>query len=298
MIPMTRSTTIAIGSLLVGIAVLAIKLLAWRMTGSVALLSDALESIVNVATALAALAAVHYASRPADANHPYGHHKAELFSAVLEGVMIVFAALAILHEAWGAFFEPRVITAPIAGLAVNGAASVLNGIWCWVLITQGRRLRSPALLADGKHLRTDVVSSVGVAIGVLLAVGTGLPWLDPLLAVLVALNILWAGWGVMRHSVAGLMDEALPEEVLEEIRTVIAREATGANQAHDLRTRQAGSATFVEFHLVVPGDSTVNAAHEVCDRVEAALEKLLPGSVITIHVEPENKAKRSGIVVH
>lgn len=298
MIRMTRTTTIAIGSLLVGIAVLAIKLLAWRMTGSVALLSDALESIVNVATALAALAAVHYASRPADANHPYGHHKAELFSAILEGAMIVLAAIAILHEAWGAFSAPRAITAPIPGLLVNGAASVLNGVWCWVLITQGRRLRSPALEADGKHLRTDVVSSLGVAVGVLLAVGTGLPWLDPLLAVLVAINILWAGWGVMRHSVAGLMDEALPEEVLEEIRAVIAREATGANQAHDLRTRHAGSATFVEFHLVVPGDSTVNAAHEVCDRVEAALEDLLPGSVITIHVEPENKAKRSGIMVH
>lgn len=295
---MTRSKTIAIGSLLVGIAVLGIKLLAWRMTGSVALLSDALESIVNVATALAALAAVHYASRPADANHPYGHHKAELFSAVLEGVMIVVAALAILHEAWTAFFQPRVITAPFAGLAVNAAASVLNGVWCWVLITQGRKLRSPALLADGKHLRTDVISSVGVAVGVLLAVATGLPWLDPLLAVLVAINILWAGWGVMRHSVGGLMDEALPEEVLEEIRQVIAQEATGANQAHDLRTRHAGSATFVEFHLVVPGDATVNEAHEVCDRVEAALEKLLPGSVITIHVEPENKAKRTGIMVH
>jgi len=294
----TRSKTIAIGSLLVGIAVLGIKLLAWRMTGSVALLSDALESIVNVATALAALAAVHYASRPADANHPYGHHKAELFSAVLEGVMIVVAALAILHEAWTAFFQPRVITAPFAGLAVNAAASVLNGVWCWVLITQGRKLRSPALLADGKHLRTDVISSVGVAVGVLLAVATGLPWLDPLLAVLVAINILWAGWGVMRHSVGGLMDEALPEEVLEEIRQVIAQEATGANQAHDLRTRHAGSATFVEFHLVVPGDATVNEAHEVCDRVEAALEKLLPGSVITIHVEPENKAKRTGIMVH
>ncbi len=295
---MNRSTQIAIGSLLVGGAVLAIKLLAWRMTGSVALLSDALESIVNVATALAALAAVHYANRPADANHPYGHHKAELFSAVLEGVMIVVAALAILHEAWTAFLQPRVITAPIAGLLVNSAASVLNGVWCWVLITQGRKLRSPALLADGKHLRTDVISSVGVAVGVLLAVATGLPWLDPLLAVLVAINILWAGWEVMRHSVAGLMDEALPEEVLEEIRQVIAQEATGANQAHDLRTRHAGSATFVEFHLVVPGDSTVNEAHEVCDRVEAALEDLLPGSVITIHVEPENKAKRTGIMVH
>lgn len=295
---MNRTTTIAFGSLIVGVLVLGIKFLAWRMTGSVALLSDALESIVNVATAGAALLAVHYASRPADANHPYGHHKAELFSAVLEGAMIVIAALAILHEAWGAFFAPRVIEAPLAGLLVNGAASLLNAIWCWVLIGQGRRLRSPALVADGKHLRTDVISSIGVAFGVAFAVVTGLPWLDPLMAVLVALNILWAGWGVMRHSVGGLMDEALPEDVLDEVRAVIATEATGAYQAHDLRSRQAGSAIFLEFHLVVPGDSTVNEAHEVCDRVEAALEKLLPGAVITIHVEPEEKAKRSAIVVY
>ena len=294
---MTRTTWIALGSLIVGIAVLAIKTLAWQITGSVALLSDALESIVNVATALAALLAVHYASRPADANHPYGHHKAELFSAVLEGVMIVIAALFILREAWGAFQAPRHIVAPLPGLLINGAASLLNAGWCWVLISQGRKLRSPALVADGKHLRTDVVSSVGVACGVILAVVTGLPWLDPLMAVLVAGNILWAGVGVMRHSVGGLMDEALPEDVLEEVRNLIATEATGAYQAHDLRSRQAGSAIFIEFHLVVPGESTVNAAHEVCDRVEAALKAYLPGSTITIHVEPEEKAKRSGIHV-
>ena len=295
---MTSATKLALGSLLVGIAVLGIKLLSWRLTGSVALLSDALESIVNVAAALAALAAVRYASRPADANHPYGHHKAELFSAVLEGVLIVIAALMILREAWGAFFDPRMITAPVAGLAINGAASVLNAIWALVLIRRGRLLRSPALVADGKHLRADVVSSVGVIVGLSAAVLTGLPWLDPLMAVLVALNILWSGWGVMRQSLGGLMDEALPEATLEGIRAVIAEAATGAFQAHDLRTRQAGSATFVEFHLVVPGESTVNQAHEVCDRVEAALEDLLPGSVITIHVEPEEKAKRTGIMVH
>lgn len=295
---MISATKLALGSLLVGIAVLGIKLLSWRLTGSVALLSDALESIVNVAAALAALAAVRYASRPADANHPYGHHKAELFSAVLEGVLIVIAALMILREAWGAFTDPRMITAPAAGLAINGAASVLNAVWALVLIRRGRLLRSPALVADGKHLRADVISSAGVIVGLTAAVLTGLPWLDPLMAVLVAVNILWSGWAVMRQSFGGLMDEALPEDTLEEIRAVIAEAATGAFQAHDLRTRQAGSATFVEFHLVVPGESTVNQAHEVCDRVEAALEDLLPGSVITIHVEPEEKAKRTGIMVH
>ncbi|MDK3017743.1 cation diffusion facilitator family transporter [Pseudodonghicola flavimaris] len=295
---MSRTTLLALGSLIVGLLVLWIKFIAWQITGSVALLSDALESIVNVATAAAALLAVIYANRPADANHPYGHHKAELFSAVLEGVMIVVAAVFILHEAWDSLFAPRVIQAPLPGLMINGAASLLNAVWAYVLISRGRSLRSPALVADGKHLRTDVVSSIGVAFGVAFAVFTGLPWLDPLMAALVAVNILWAGWGVMRHSVGGLMDEALPEEDLERIRAVIATEATGAYQAHDLRTRQAGSAIFIEFHLVVPGNSTVNAAHEVCDRVEAALESELPGAVITIHVEPEEKAKRSGIVVH
>lgn len=295
---MTRTTQIAIGSLIVGILVLGIKTLAWRMTGSVALLSDAMESIVNVATAIAALVAVHYASRPADANHPYGHHKAEFFSAVLEGVMIIIAALLILREAWAAFAAPRLLDAPLAGLAVNISASVINGLWCWVLIRWGRRLRSPALVADGRHLLSDVVSSVGVTFGVLIAIYSGLPWLDPAMALLVAVNILWSGWTVMRHSLSGLLDESLPEETLARVREVIASQATGAYQAHDLRTRHAGQATFVEFHLVVPGQSTVDEAHEVCDRVEAALTKVLPGSVITIHVEPEEKAKRTGIMVH
>jgi cation diffusion facilitator family transporter len=180
---------------------------------------------------------------------------------------------------------------------VNGLATLLNGLWCRVLITQGRRERSPALVADGRHLLSDVVSSVGVTFGVLLAVGTGWAVLDPALAALVALNILWSGWKVVKESTSGLLDESAPKETLDLVRTVIATKATGAMQAHDLRTRHAGRATFIEFHLVLPGEITVSQAHDVCDRIEAALKASIPDAVITIHIEPENKAKRSGIMV-
>lgn len=294
---MNRTLQIAIGSLMLGLVVLALKLLAWRMTGSVALYSDAMESIVNVATALAALVAVRIALRPADANHPYGHHKAEYFSAVMEGVMIVVAALLILHKAWQGFLAPQPLDAPVEGLAINAAASVLNALWCWVLIRQGRKLRSPALEADGRHLFTDVVSSLGVIVGVALAVVTGWLVLDPLLAALVALNILWSGWKVTKESMSGLMDEAAPDHMLATIRGVISREAIGALEAHDVRTRVAGRVTFIDFHLVVPGDSTVENAHCICDRIEAALKDEVPGAQITIHIEPEHKAKHCGVVV-
>lgn len=294
---MSRTVKIAYGSLLVGIVVLAVKTLAWWLTGSVALLSDALESIVNVATAVAALIAVQIASQPADADHPYGHHKAEYFSAVLEGVLIIVAALLILREAWNAFQAPEVIVAPVKGLLINLSAGVLNGIWCWVLIREGRRMRSPALEADGRHLLTDVISSIGVAVGVGAAVLTGWLWLDAALAAAVAVNILWSGWHVIRGSVGGLMDESVPELDLERMREIISANAEGAVEAHDLRSRHAGRATFVEFHLVVPGEMSVHEAHEICDRIEEALKDEFDDGRITIHVEPDHKAKHSGIVV-
>lgn len=294
---MTKVVKLAIGSIILGLVVLGLKLVAWQMTGSVALLSDALESTVNVVTAIAALLAIRVAALPADANHPYGHHKAELFSAILEGVMIIVAALVILEQAWEGFLTPHTLDAPLQGLLVNGAASVINAVWAWVLIHHGRRARSPALVADGRHLFLDVVSSVVVTFGVLLAIETGWSWLDPALAGLVALNILYSGWRVMQESLSGLLDESLSDEVLTQVRRVIATEAIGAVEAHDLRTRAAGAATFIEFHLVVPGAITVSEAHEMCDRVEAGLKALVEGCIVTIHVEPEFKAKHSGIVV-
>ncbi|GLC63022.1 hypothetical protein PLESTB_001972200 [Pleodorina starrii] len=294
---MSSSLKIAVGSIFVGLIVLGLKTLAWYLTGSVALLSDALESIVNVATAVAALVAISVAQRPADQSHPYGHHKAEFLSAVLEGVLIIVAALLILREAWHAFQNPREIQAVGMGMAINASAGVLNAIWCSILIRQGRRLRSPALVADGKHLLTDVVSSGGVLLGVGLAVATGWSILDPALAMLVGVNILWSGWKVMASSVSGLLDEAVPEKTLVTIRDIISDKASGALEAHDLRTRHAGAVTFIDFHLVVDGQTTVSDAHDICDRVEASLKAKLPDAQITIHVEPEHKAKHSGVLV-
>ena len=294
---MSHVIKLGIGSIAMGLVVLGLKLLAWQMTGSIALLSDALESIVNVATALAALVAIRVAALPADHNHPYGHHKAELFSAILEGVMIVLAAILILRAAWHGLTVAHALVAPLRGLLVNGAASGLNAVWCWVLIRQGRRLRSPALVADGKHLLLDVISSVGITFGVLLAIETGWVWLDPAMAAAVAVNILWGGWKVMQESMSGLLDESLSDAILAEVRRVIAVEGAGAVEAHDLRTRTAGAATFIEFHLVVPGGITVSAAHEMCDRIETGLKGLVEGCVMTIHVEPEEKAKQGGIEV-
>ncbi|SLN66334.1 Ferrous-iron efflux pump FieF [Roseovarius litorisediminis] len=288
---------LAVGSLIIGLAVMALKVLAWWLTGSLALMSDALESLVNVATALAVILALRVAALPADANHPYGHHKAEFFSAVLEGVLIVIAALFILREAYSGFFNPTPIAAPTLGLLINAGAGAINGFWAWILITRGRKQRSPALVADGKHLLTDVISSGGVLLGIGLALLTGWWVLDPALAALVALNILWSGWVVIWQSLSGLMDESVSDETLNEVRRVISEEGFGAVEAHDLRTRHAGRVTFIDFHLVLPGETTVHDAHEVCDRIEAALCDEIPGARVTIHVEPEHKAKHNGIVV-
>lgn len=288
---------LAIGSIIIGFVVLGLKTLAYWMTGSVALLSDALESTVNVATAFAALIAIRVAAKPADADHPYGHHKAEFFSAVLEGVMIIVAALLIFREAFDGLVNPMPLALPFEGLLVNMAATLINGFWAWVLITRGRIHKSPALVADGRHLITDVFTSVGVAFGVVLAVVTGWWILDPLLASLVAINILWSGSKIVKESLSGLMDEAVSEGMLSDIRAVIAAESAGAIEAHDLRTRHAGVATFIDFHLVVPSETTVYEAHEICDRIEHALTDLLEDASVTIHVEPPHKTKHYGAIV-
>jgi cation diffusion facilitator family transporter len=294
---MTRVIRTAIGSVVIACLVLALKLGAWWLTGSVALLADALESVVNVAAASAALAALHYAARPPDANHPYGHTKAEYFSAVLEGALIVIAAFSILHEAYGAWVNPRLISSPDIGLAVSAVATILNLFWAMLLFRRGTAARSPALLADARHLVADVVTSVGVIAGVAAAALTGKMWFDPLLAALTAVNILFSGWGLMKASFSGLMDEAVPDELLARIRRVVGANAQGAIEAHDLRTRHAGRLIFIDFHLVVPGEMTVDDSHAICDRIESALKAEVDGAIISIHVEPEGKAKHHGVLV-
>lgn len=279
------------GSIVVALGVMALKYWAFVVTGSVALYSDALESIVNLVAALAALLAINFSSRPADWNHPFGHHKAEYLSAVLEGSLIIVAALLIFREAYDAFVTPRVIEDFGLGMAISGVATALNGGWSALLIRRGRALRSPALVADGWHLLTDVMTSIGVIAGLVLAAVTGLNVLDPALAVGVACYILWSGSKIVLSSMSGLLDEAADADIQARIRAAIQRSGDGALEAHDVRTRQAGRAIFIEFHLVVPGTMTVNEAHAICDRLEDALEAEIEGSEVVIHVEPEYKAK-------
>ena len=291
---MNQVVRLAVGGIVVGVLVLVLKYAAYYVTGSVALFSDAAESIVNVATAVAAFFAVRWSAVPPDANHPYGHYKAEYLSAVLEGVLIVVAALAIMRKAYLGFLNPQALDAPTLGLVINGLATAINGAWCFLLFRVGRRRRSPALVADAHHLWTDVVTSLGVLVGVALVAVTGWLVLDSIIAGLVALHILWWGWVLMMRSFGGLMDEAVSRELLEKIRQAISTEAEGALEAHDLRTRHAGRVTFIEFHLVVPGTMSVADSHTICDRVEEALKSDIPDAIITIHVEPEHKAKHPG----
>ena len=286
---------LALGSIAVALLVLALKMLAWRLTGSVALYSDALESLVNVVGALIAFGALRYAQKPPDKGHHYGHHKAEYFSAVIEGSMIIVAALLIVREAVLSLSNLTESDLGPVGLGVNALAMAVNLAWARVLIGTGRRRNSPALVAGGRHLMSDVWTSVGVLGGLVLVIVTGWAVLDPILAILVALNILREGAGVVAHSMDGLMDRAVGQDEQARIEAVIQQSSAGALQTHDIKTRHAGQAMFVEFHLVVDGDMRVAESHAICDRIEAALRAEIPEAQVTIHVEPDNKLKPEGI---
>ena len=294
---MARAERIAIGSIALGCLVLGLKAAAWWVTGSAALYSDALESIVNVVASALALGALYVSALPADANHPYGHDKIELFSAVIEGGLIVVAAGSIFEHAWATWHAQQPLKMIGEGLVLNGLATVLNGAWSWLLIRTGRRLRSPALMADGQHLMTDVVTSAGVVLGLGLVIVTGSLKIDPLLAFGIGVYVLWSGMRMIWASVSGLMDAAPEPAVVQRIRELVAESAVGALEAHDLRSRHSGRLTFLEFHLVVPGSMTVAEAHKICDRIEERLKADMDHLMITIHVEPEEKAKQHGVLV-
>ncbi|WP_295735478.1 cation diffusion facilitator family transporter [uncultured Bartonella sp.] len=287
----SRLKQLAIWSIPVAIVVFALKYFAYYVTGSVALYSDALESIVNVIAAIAAYIAIIISMKPADNDHPFGHTKAEYFSAILEGAMIFVAAIMILRESWPLLTSSHLPEQPGYGLAINLAASAINAIWALILIKQGKISHSPALKADGMHLMTDVFTSFGVLAGLIAAILTGWAILDPVLAIIVALNILWQGWKVINNSVQGLMDVGVELEETMRIRDTISSHAAGAIEAHDLRTRVAGQVTFIEFHLVVPSKMTVGDAHDICNRIEDALKKEVENARIVIHIEPEEEAK-------
>ena len=292
--PVKRIATATIG---VGLVVLAIKYYAYYVTGSVALYSDALESIVNVVAGIIALWAVSVSFAPADSDHHFGHTKAEYFSAVVEGALIIVAALLILREAWDAYQTPRALEAPMLGIAINSVATVINLLWAQFLIRAGRARRSPALAADGRHIMADVVTSVGVLAGLAIASASGWHVLDPIMAALVAVNILREGWHVVTASLSGLMDQAMEPADEEQVRSLISVHGEGALEVHDLKTRIAGRALFIEFHMVVPEAMTVGDAHEICDRIEDALQDAFDNAQVQIHVEPEGEIKQTGVPV-
>jgi cation diffusion facilitator family transporter len=288
-----------VGALTVVVAtfVLLLKAGAWWLTGSVALFADTLESTVNVASGMLTLVALRYAARPADHDHPYGHAKAEYFAAIAVGALIIVAAMLILHQAYGALLDPQAPDHIGPGLTLAAVAMVANAGWGAVLVRRGRAGGYPAMVAEGRHLFADVLTTAAVLAGVALVAATGLLWLDPLVAILTAFAILWSGWQVIRGSVGALMDEAASPDTVRQLQRVIAAHASGAIEAHDLRCRQAGPTVFAELHLVVPGDMSVAAAHAICDRIEEAVRAAIGQAVITIHVEPESKAKLRGVPV-
>ncbi len=278
-------------SIFVACIVFALKYWAYHITGSVALYSDALESIVNILASLAAWWAVKVSMKPADHDHPFGHHKAEYFSAILEGILIIIAAIIILREAWMALSTVKLLQKPGIWLVIHVVASIINCMWGWILIHQGKMHRSPALKADGMHFITDVFTSLAILIGLVAGFFSGWGVLDPILAIIVAVNILLQGWKVINSAVQGLMDVGVELNETMRIRELISANAQGALEVHDLLTRVAGRVTFIEFHLVVPAAMSVGEAHRICDKIEGVLQEEFDNVRISIHVEPEEEAK-------
>jgi cation diffusion facilitator family transporter len=273
-------------SVVVALATIVLKTAAWGATGSVGLLSDALESLVNLAAALFALLMVTVAAQPADEEHPYGHHKAEYFSAGFEGVLIVAAALAIVWEAVGRFADARPLESLGLGVALSVAASVLNGVLAVAMRRAALAQRSEALAADAKHLMTDVWTSIGVVIGVGAVQFTGWLWLDPVIAIGVATNIAFEGWRLARRSVDGLMDRAIEPPVRQEIERTLAGFEHHTIRFDHLTTRRAGQRRFVDLHMHMPADWSLRRAAALRAAVEQALMSAVPGLRATIQLLP------------
>jgi cation diffusion facilitator family transporter len=274
-------------SIAAAVATIVLKSTAYLLTGSVGLLSDAIESTVNLAAAIIALFALRLAARPADQSHAWGHGKAEYFSAGAEGVMIFVAAGAVIYTAIDRLVHPQALEQVGVGLAVSGIAAVLNFAVARVLLRAGQTHRSITLVADGKHLMTDVWTSVGVIVGVGLVALVHWPPLDPIVAILVGVNILVAGWALIRNSSAGLMDAALPAGDLAALEAVLARYRRAGEVDFDaVRTRAAGQQRFVSLRILVPGLWTVRDGHHLAERVEADVKEALPGASFLAQVEP------------
>ena len=272
-------------SIAAAVATLGLKTAAYVMTGSVGLLSDALESLVNLAGALMALAMLTIAARPADADHTYGHGKAEYFSSGVEGALILIAAVSIAVAAAGRLVNPRPLEQIGMGLAVSVAASLVNLAVALVLLNAARRHQSITLEANARHLLTDVWTSAGVVAGVGAVALTGWQRLDPLIALVVAGNIVRAGVRIVRESVSGLMDTALPVDEQDIVRDVLEQLKQSGVKYHDLRTRRSGPRRFVSLHVLVPGAWTVQRGHELLERIESDIRCALPDVEVLTHLE-------------
>ena len=273
-------------SIVVSIVVFGMKIAAWWATGSVGLLSDALESTVNIFAAVVALFALRTAMKPADAMHHFGRGKAEYFSASIEGFMILLAALIIVYTAIERIISPRPLEQIGWGLTISTVAALINGGTALILLRAGKLHRSPVLVADGKHLLTDVWTSVGVIVGVGLVVVTGWNRLDGVVAMAVGLNIIVTGINLLRSSTAGLMDKALSDEDHLKIVKVLTKYESDEVKFHELQTREAGRQRFVSMHVLVPGAWTIQKGHDLSENLEADIIAELPDTIITTHVEP------------
>jgi len=277
-------------SIAAAVVTIGMKTVAYLLTGCFGLLSDALESVVNLVAAVLALIAIAAAAKPADERHHFGHGKAEYLSAGAEGVMILVAAGLIVYAAVDRLLNPQPLEDLGIGLAITVGATVVNGAVGVIILRQGRRHRSMALVADGKHLLTDVYTSVGVIVGIALVAVTGWLPLDSLVALAVGANILWTGFILVRNAGRGLLDHALPREetarVLAVLRDFVSRYPAGELEFHGLQTRESGRDQFVSVHVLVPGSWSVSRAHDLVEEVEAAITAELPHAQVHTHLEP------------
>jgi cation diffusion facilitator family transporter len=281
---LTRFAWLSIGA---AVATIALKGGAYFLTGSVGLFSDAIESLVNLAGASMALLMLTIAARPADESHDFGHSKAEYFSSITEGLLILVVAIGIISAAIDRLLHPRALEQLGLGLAVSFVASTINFIVARILMNQGRKRTSITLEADAQHLMTDVWTSAGVIIGVAIAGFTGWTILDPVVAIAVAINIVWTGFHLVRRSVAGLMDAALPTKEKNTIEKVMKKYREKGMNFHALRTRQAAARRFISVHILVPGNWTVHDAHHVAEDFESNVREVLGGPVtVFTHLEP------------
>jgi cation diffusion facilitator family transporter len=282
--PSARSyAALSIGA---AITTIALKFGAYKLTGSVGLLSDAFESVVNLVAALAAFWALSYAAKPPDAEHTFGHSKAEYFSSALEGLLILIAAVSIAVAAGQRLLNPQPIEQAGLGLILALVATAINGGVAWILLQASRRLRSITLKADAHHLLTDVWTSAGVVLGIGLVGITGWYILDPIIALLVAANIVWTGIKLLRETGSGLLDTAIPDDEKKLIETILSTYQAQGIQFHAMRTRVAGAHRFVSFHVLVPGAWTVQRGHDLCEEIEQTISLSVLGTDVTTHLEP------------